>query len=1580
MRLQHQKNIDKVQVLRLAPQRRQLFFAVVFVLYAVVGSWVYSTVGEPYATAILEAEKLDKEKELSTHEKAIEEGGVTVASFSDFDDEDEEDDEAAGDIVKQAMKARDNRGKAKSKKAKSENETNFEDMEFDPMFDDIDDMEGRRRPLPSKYTPNAWAGATLFLLLSLHALFHLLCRWFVWFRAAAHFEPAVGTIRPGMFIAVTPKKHRGRAGIEEITRSARTKRLVFWFQRQKFEILKPTEIKEEERGDNSASANGAVEEADGEGDLIVGEGKENGAVRPVSFPSKLSPNEYLSAEGLSNNEAQVRMEHFGRNVLSIALPNFLELMQVQLLSPIAVFQLFTAALWLLDAYWQYTAFTLVSILMLESGTVYQKTRTLKTLDSMCSKPYMINVYRNRRWDKVSTEDLLPGDIISMNPKSLVNSSGETVDPKAIKDKKSPAAAPQQVIVPNEIIPCDCVIIRGSAVVNEATLTGESIPQMKDLLKRESSESSRKLEIDGDDRIHSLFSGTSLVSVNPGVKVTNPEEKTGVDSIPQAPNRGVLCYVMRTGFGSSQGSLVQMIEFSTQSVSADSTDTLYALLLLLFFAVVAAGFVLKKGLEKGDRTTHELLLKCVIILTSVVPRQLPVQMAFAVNQALMQLNKVGVFCTEPFRVPDAGKITHCLFDKTGTLTTDQLVPVGIVSKKLCKMRKGDTDYVAAVKANLVKCLDADAHVALVLGSCHSLVAVEGAGVVGDPIEIAGMKGVGWQYDAKAEAASPGDWEASEKAAEKAKKELEQLKDNPSARKVVEERLRVLEKSIESAKEKAKASPVSKSRIIRRHHFASKLQRMSVVVEVNARSDFAASRYACLVKGSAEALLPLLNPSSVPEWYHGMHTTMAEQGMRVLALAYKWCEGDNVSMQSARELSRESVESGLRFAGFIAFQCKTRGDSGTVIRSLTASHHECAMITGDAPLTALHVAREVGMCTNDAPALQLSLKGDVRGSGVQWVPVGEKAVQKHGKGSTLPFVAAGVKGLREEGHVLLATEKALDEAVVVSSGEIWKSIDNFAVFARMKPQGKARVIRALQNEHNAHVMMCGDGGNDVGALKQADVGLALLSGYGNVNTSDSADGAASSSPNDSDAEAKLNKQDKIMKVRAREASKRVAALLKAKQTELQAKMQTEWLQEELEARKKRGESYEGFMANIGAMKSLALRLNRELALERQRLNKIHGNVFDDKGGDTAANAAAQLEEAGGSGVPMVRPGDASVAAPFTSRSPSVRSVVALIRQGRCTLLGALQQQQIMMLECMISAYTLAALSLEGARSSERQMMASNWLIMIAGLAFSYSAPIQEMHPLRPLRSLFHPAIIFSTMGQAAIHLFCMAYSVQLATSTMGEAKLAEVKEFNRKVRAGEAVAAEGADEEDMMTQMMSLWAAPFMPNLMNSVIFLVETAQIIAVLFVNYKGRPWMIGMTENHPLFLSIFACIGGVAACAWQLSPQLNTMIHLHPFPDDDFRYKVMTMVLLSIVGTFIWDRLMLLIFSPKIFRAMLDELFKTGIKDILPMFKSLLKVFAGLMLLGSGNIFLWGGAYWLYRKYSAGQQEREAKELGVIS
>merc|ERR1719424_662768 len=166
----------------------------------------------------------------------------------------------------------------------------------------------------------------------------------------------------------------------------------------------------------------------------------------------------------------------------------------------------------------------------------------------------------------------------------------------------------------------------------------------------------------------------------------------------------------------------MIEFSQEKVGDDSRDTMLALLILLIFALAASFFVFQRGVEKGDRTTHELLLKCVMIVTSVVPRHLPMQTALAVNTALMALLKAGIMCTEPFRVPTAGKIDAILFDKTGTLTTDKLVPVGMVNHgaKLPASSKaggvvGEVEVAAASTA-----------AAVVLAGCHSLIAIEKGG--------------------------------------------------------------------------------------------------------------------------------------------------------------------------------------------------------------------------------------------------------------------------------------------------------------------------------------------------------------------------------------------------------------------------------------------------------------------------------------------------------------------------------------------------------------------------------------------------------------------------------------------------------------------------------------------------------------------------------------------------------------------------------------------------------------------------------------------------------------------------------------
>ncbi|KAL3926077.1 MAG: hypothetical protein SGPRY_003473 [Prymnesium sp.] len=135
-------------------------------------------------------------------------------------------------------------------------------------------------------------------------------------------------------------------------------------------------------------------------------------------------------------------------------------------------------------------------------------------------------------------------------------------------------------------------------------------------------------------------------------------------------------------------------------------------------------------------------------------------------------------------------------------------------------------------------------------------------------------------------------------------------------------------------------------------------------------------------------------------------------------------------------------------------------------------------------------------------------------------------------------------------LIATDESI-EATASLDPLLWSNLAVFKVFARMSPQGKAKVIRMLQERSGRRVLMCGDGGNDVGALKQSDVGLALLSGYGNVNTSDAADpGKAGGGGGRRGAEEALNLQAKELARKRVEAAKIQHEALKQKRMELQA----------------------------------------------------------------------------------------------------------------------------------------------------------------------------------------------------------------------------------------------------------------------------------------------------------------------------------------------------------------------------------------------------------------------------------------------
>merc|ERR1711957_959580 len=129
----------------------------------------------------------------------------------------------------------------------------------------------------------------------------------------------------------------------------------------------------------------------------------------------------------------------------------------------------------------------------------------------------------------------------------------------------------------------------------------------------------------------------------------------------------------------------------------------------------------------------------------------------------------------------------------------------------------------------------------------------------------------------------------------------------------------------------------------------------------------------------------------------------------------------------------------------------------------------------------------------------------------------------------FDSSDVKKLSEK-FDLAVTGKMLAAAFEFVEGTT-KVLAYFKIFARMTPDAKETVIECLHSV-GALCLMCGDGANDVGALKGADVGVALLTGFGDLNV-DKTDEESQKTVDKDAAESQVTaimSQDQLNQIRA------------------------------------------------------------------------------------------------------------------------------------------------------------------------------------------------------------------------------------------------------------------------------------------------------------------------------------------------------------------------------------------------------------------------------------------------------------------
>ncbi|MFP5385598.1 MAG: cation-translocating P-type ATPase [Bacteriovoracia bacterium] len=330
-----------------------------------------------------------------------------------------------------------------------------------------------------------------------------------------------------------------------------------------------------------------------------------------------------SEEGLTEDEAQNRLSHFGHNTIGEEIkvsPWKVVLKQFQ--SPLIYVLLFSMIITSWLERWDDTI--IIAVILVINATIgffqeYKAENSIKALMSMVSPKALVK--RNGKYKETPVEMIVPGDIVKLEE--------------------------------GKVVPADARILRNRSLhVSEAALTGESVPVAK------TAQAVNKESLPVSEMENLLFMGTSVTSGSAEAIVIGTGKLTQIGKIAEDVRR-----VAHTGTP-LQARMAKMAKW---------------IVIVLFFVILLCFSI---GVLSG-RTVEDMFLLSVSLAVGAIPEGLPIVMSIALAIGVKRMARKGAIIRKLPAVETLGSTTVILSDKTGTITQNKMTVTEIMTDNQIK---------------------------------------------------------------------------------------------------------------------------------------------------------------------------------------------------------------------------------------------------------------------------------------------------------------------------------------------------------------------------------------------------------------------------------------------------------------------------------------------------------------------------------------------------------------------------------------------------------------------------------------------------------------------------------------------------------------------------------------------------------------------------------------------------------------------------------------------------------------------------------------------------------------------------------